>query len=308
MSAEAVSVPAAPRQIRCKDRKEWLAARRPLVTGSEAPIILGVAPWGSPMELYTEKLGLAIERPQSERMLWGQKLQRVVAEEYSERTGRGLVDLGEFTITISPRRPWMGATLDYLVTDKERGRGVLQVKTAFSAGEWDEGEPPVYQEVQLQHEIECADVAWGSLAVLVAGNRLLWADLDRNGRFLSVLVEKEEAFLERLRSQTPPPVDGREATAKALCALYSRDDGGAVALPPEAVMVSTQLVELEASREALDEEIDTRKNWLRAQIGEASMGLLPDGTGWSWKWQDRAAYQVAAGRTRPLRRVKNGRK
>jgi hypothetical protein len=37
----------------------------------------------------------------------------------------------------------------------------------------------------------------------------------------------------------------------------------------------------------MEEEIRARENALKAAIGDATMGVLADGSGWSWKTQRR---------------------
>lgn len=43
------------------ERTEWLEQRRKGIGGSDAPVIMGVNPWRSPMDLWLEKTGEYIE-------------------------------------------------------------------------------------------------------------------------------------------------------------------------------------------------------------------------------------------------------
>ena len=136
--------------IVCKNREDWLEQRKDLLTASDAASILGQNPWKSAMALYAEKLGLMPPQEETQKMRSGRKLQRAIAEMYSEDTGRTLVDPGEFTIAVHPEVPYVAATLDYRQKDKDQGEGVLEIKN--NEGEWID-EPPVYVQIQVQHQL-----------------------------------------------------------------------------------------------------------------------------------------------------------
>ena len=49
-----------PLVVICKDRAEWLEARKDGLGASDAPALLGISPWKSNVELWEEKCGLAV--------------------------------------------------------------------------------------------------------------------------------------------------------------------------------------------------------------------------------------------------------
>src|SRR3990167_10286820 len=99
--------------ITCADRPSWLEARRQGLGASDAPVILGLSPWKTPLALYAEKLGLEIEEPeQTEAMAWGLRLQPVIIAAFQEQNPeRVAIAKQEFVIDRSPEHPWMLASL-----------------------------------------------------------------------------------------------------------------------------------------------------------------------------------------------------
>lgn len=263
-------------------REAWLKERRAGIGGSDAPAVLGVSSFKTPLELFTEKLGLTDDAVQNERMEWGLRLEGAVIDAYGEKTGRDVKRGEQFTLTRSKRHDFMFATLDATINDPAKGPGTLQVKCSEYG--WDGEVPPEYL-VQIQHEMEVADLNWGSLAVLVRGNHFEHIDVDRHPRIVAHIVEREAEFMERLRKLEPPAAGPGDA--EALARLYAKTTGEVIALPPEAGAWIDEKVALEAEIKERSERLDHLKNCCRQILGEAVYGLLPDGRRISWKPVDR---------------------
>ena len=284
------------------DRATWLTARRAGIGASEAPALIGVSRWSSPLRLYAEKLGLAEPIDETEAMRWGTALEPIVADRYVEETKREVLAPPPFTIYHRPDRPWMLATPDRFVTKSARGVGGLEIKTTgfLKAEEWSE-EPPLRVEVQAQQQMCVMGWTWVSIAVLIGGQRFLWCDVERNDPFIARLIECGEAFIDRLKRQDPPPAD---ATAHDLLAkLYPTADGQSVPLP--AAALAWDATRLEAQEQlkhwkAVQDEADAL---LKGAMGAATFGVLPDGTTYRWKASERKGYVVRATTVRTLRRL-----
>lgn len=273
------------------DKTAWLKARREGIGGSDAPVVAGVDPWKSRLELYAEKLGLGVGDSGSEAAEWGLRLETAIAQAYQEETGREVTDEGQFTITYHPEHRFMRATLDRLVKDPKRGPGILQIKTtgAHYNKNW-ENDPPINFQVQLQHEIETAQVDWGSLAVLIGGQRFLHADMDRNDRFIEGLIEKEAEFWERVERMDPPEGNGSESTARALYALHPKDSGKTATLSLDLMGAAEQWEYAKEQIKQMEGLKQQAENSIKAAMGDASYGLLPNGVRFSWKHQERKGY------------------
>lgn len=283
----------------------WLKGRRHGIGASDASAVLGLNPWKSPLALYAEKLELSEPSDEeTEAMEWGTRLEPVIAEKYQAATGRQLAPVEPYTIYRSRRHPFMTATFDRLILGDPRGLGILQIKAvgAFKAEDW-EDEPPVYYQVQTQQEAMVAGAAWGSLAVLIGGQRFRHFDFTRNDRFLSVLVEREEAFWNRLLTQDPPPVDGSESAREILKRLYPKETPGLVVnLPAEAIEWDADLQQVKGLGKEYEEKRQTLENKIKAALGEAEAGICPNGLTYTWKASPRKGYVVADTIVRTLRR------
>lgn len=133
---------------------EWLAARRLGIGASEAAIALGVAPYGSPHELWLRKLGRWPDVEQSEAMELGLLLEDDVAELYRRRTGRRIER--EQVFLRGRQRPHLLATLDAVDSEGE----VVEFKTtsawAREVGEEGTDELPAHWLVQAHQQMYLA--------------------------------------------------------------------------------------------------------------------------------------------------------
>lgn len=265
-------------------RERWLEQRRSGIGGSDSARAVGLVP--GRYRLWAEKSGLIEPEDLSDRewIRWGLRLERSVGEGFAEDTGREVEFHTPFTLLRHPERPWMIDTPDaYQYCPTRSGRGALQIKTAgqFKAAEWSDG-PPVAYQVQLMHELEVTGCDWGTLAVLIGGQKLVWFDLDRHDRFIRAMVDQEAAFWELVTARRAPPVDGTEATAAALKALFPTDNGERVDLPAEADQWDTRLCELKEEIKQREAEKLLLENQLKAVIGEASIGVTPAGVAYTY--------------------------
>lgn len=290
------------------EREHWLAERRKGIGSSDAAAILGVHPYKSAYAVWAEKTGLIVEDSEQigEAALWGNVLEPVIAEQYSLRTGRILKDYGRHFIQRNPTYPFALATIDREIQPlDERGPGILEIKTVGLrlAHLW-EDEAPVYYQVQLQHQFLVTTLRWGSFAPLIGGQQLLpWPDEYPNERFLQILAEKEEEFWDRVKRRVPPPADGSESTRKTLNELYPKDSGTQVVLPGTAVEWDTELTQVKTQIKSLETRKTELENLFKAEIKEATKGVLPNEVVYTLKTTHKESHFVEGSTYRTLRRV-----
>jgi putative phage-type endonuclease len=282
--------------IKSTTEAEWREVRRQGIGASDAPAILGLSPWKSPIQLYADKLGLADDgTEETEAMRWGRRLEGVIIRAYAEDTDREARAGDPLTVHRSDEWPFMQTTLDgWVMTPSRPGMGVLEIKTTgfFRAEDWADGPPLMYQ-VQVQHALAVVGARWGSIAVLVGGQRLLWADIERHDGFIARLIEQERAFWDRLQAKEPPTVDDSTATTAVLKALYPAETAGLVVnLPGEAVDWDSAIQEAKVQIKAAETAKRLHENLLRAAIGEAEAGALSNGVVWKWGTREVKGYAV----------------
>lgn len=300
-------------------RQDWLEKRRNGIGGSDAAAVIGISPWKSPLALWAEKTG-QVDEPNLEELEyieWGQVLEDPIAQKYQQVTGRYLEDPGRFAIVQHPEKSFMHCTIDRKIHDAHEaieslpyyadGAGDLSIKNVgfFKATEWEEEAPLTYQ-VQMMHELAVTGLQWGSFAVLIGGQKFGWLDTPRNEKFISYLVEIEEEFWNLVIRGIPPEPDASDSTKEVLLRLYPQDTGESKALPEAFTAIRDRRQNLKDQIKAAEADIQLLENQIKAAIGEATFGLLPDGSGFSWKKQHRKEYFVKASDYRTLRVIKAG--
>lgn len=286
------------------DRELWLLERLQGIGASEAAMIMGMSPWGSPLSLYTEKTGLVQrESPDNERMEWGNRLEPVIIGAFAARTQRKVSRSGK--LYRSTAFPWALATFDaFCAVDGEERP--LQIKTtgAEHADEWSNGPPAAYA-CQVQWEMLVSDASCATIACLIGGQRMVWQDVPRDDAFIERLTIAGAAFWSHVESRTPPEADGSHWTSRALGRLYPQDTGEIVQLSASLIEVADQLELAKRVMALTDKEARTAESMIKAELGNASIGVLPDGRRYSWKLQKRAAYSVDASEARVFRTLKS---
>lgn len=291
------------------DEQEWLEGRRLGIGGSDAPAILGVDSWKSILDVYADKIGIPPSKEAGEPARWGKRLEAVLADAYVEESGRELVNHG-LHVFQNKERPWQLATLDReIVNVKDKpGPGVYESKcTSFRVHNEKEirEDLPVNFQIQVQHYLAVTDLEWGSIAILLDGNRLLWQDVARDDAFIKALNQQESEFWERVQNREPPPPESTETASRALRRLYAKSVNDIVELPIEAFEWDRRLVKAKEEIKHWEAEETAMGNLIKAALGEKEFGLLPDKvTTYSWKSSPRAGFTVEPTTVRPLRRLK----
>lgn len=288
-------------------REQWLSQRRHCLGASDVAAALGISPWKSQFQLWAEKTGNAEPDDLSNDLAVriGVALESVTLAEYSIRSGREVEPWPQEKMVRHPTIAWLACTPD-ATQFGEFYTGIVEAKTAGdrSTDDWDEG-PPLHYQVQLQTQLEVSGMDWGTIAVLFPGRReLRWWDFDRNDRFIAAMLPELGAFWRLVETRTPPPVDGSDSTRRVLRRLYPQDDGEVVELPPEAIDWANALEQAKIDIKAADGRKSLAENRLTAAIGDATIGLLPNGERYSWKAQTRRGHWVEESTFRVLRRMK----
>jgi len=283
-----------------QDRSAFLAERQRGIGGSDAPVILGLSTWKTPLELWAQKTGRAREIDDNPILRRGRKLEAVVVSEYEEETGR-TVETREGQLT-HPDLPWMIGHVDRVILDANRDSlGVLEAKAAnvFKIREWDD-EAPLVAQVQLQHYLAVMGYPWGSVAGLLGGLEFRYQDIDANPEFIANLIEREAAFWKLVQDDTPP--EPCAADASLLSRLFEAIEGQSITLPDDAIAWDRQRLEASAEIKRLEELKDDADAKLKYALGTAEIGLLPGGGKYTFKSTTRKSYTVAETTFRTLRR------
>ena len=286
-------------------RGEWLEARRSGIGASESPGIFGVGyAQQSPVTIWSSKTGgpeVEFDAAALKRMNRGKKMEPIIADEFAAEVGFPIGDPGEFTIYRSAEHPWLFATLDRFCIHPEFGPIPVEIKNVNGRfrGDWAEDEePPLKYVVQAMHQMAVTGTSHCYLVGLVGGDELVIRLLERNQRFIDTMVVKLREFWGFVERREMPPVDESEATRAMLGLIYPHDTGDEVSLPTDATEWDHELTDVKEKIKSLESRKTLLENQIRAAIGNASLGRLPFGEGYSWKEQTRSGIDAAMLRER----------
>jgi hypothetical protein len=256
--------------------------RASVVGAGEVAALFDASPWLTRFELYHRKVGTIATpefnavvdgQPENERIYFGVKLEPLIVEAACERWGY----VPDATPAKLTNGKGLGGHPDKIVTCPERGRGVLEVKTAdwLVAKGWGD-EPPLNYLLQAQTYAGLAGAKWADLIVLVGGNELRRFQYESRPALFAEIERRVAEFWSDLEAGREPPVD------------YSRDGKTLVEVLGEPTEELADLRDnLEAEQEAMDflaakarrDEADAAmeqaKTRLIERIGTAGRALLP---------------------------------
>lgn len=257
-----------------QDRKSWLALRTMGIGGSDAGTIVGDNPWKSPYALWLEKTGQLVPEDISDKdpVYWGTTLEDVVAKEFTKRTGKRVRRCGTMQNTT---HRWMLANVDRLIIGEQAG---LECKTtnSFNYKEWeDDGLPNSYY-WQCQHYMMCTGLPMWYIAVLIGGQHYDFKPVPRNEEDIAFLFYKEKDFWDLVQTKTPPPLDGSDATSKALKDQYPGGNTEPVELPEEAATALSLLDNAKKEKKRIDTLIKEQENRIKALMGDDEVAYIGD--------------------------------
>jgi putative phage-type endonuclease len=270
-------LPAAAQRV---DEGAWLAARQAGLGGSDVSAVLGLNPWKSAYEVWLDKTGQLPPTRSTYAMERGHRLESACAQWFCDQSGLSARRTGTW---VRLDEPWMRANPDRWVSD---GGGYEGKTTGEDWGNaWAHGETPA-QHAALQSMWCMAVTGLGHWYVAaLADSWFRWWRLPRDEALIGEMVDRCGTWWKRyVEADRPPPVDGSEATSKALKRAYARpepvwrDYRGPMPLSDMAEVPGLTLLREErrdlkvevAEREA---RIKKLENEIRARLGHCRVGL-----------------------------------
>lgn len=248
---------------------EWLEERVNGIGSSDMPIVAGEK--DGLLALWAVKAGLMEPEPIDERTAklfrWGHLMEPVIAQAYTEETGRPLVRINR--MLQSRDWPVARASLDRRSARKGERRGV-EIKNTRSP-RWDRFEAvPGDVQVQCQWQMYVAGLEVVDVAVLVSGSDLRIFEVPRDDPWIGDLLYLARKFWAQVESKTRPTVDGSESTRRTLARLHPSDDGIMLPRSAEFEDLARQFVSAKAAAKAAEDAEGTVGNAIRALLGEAA--------------------------------------
>lgn len=267
--------------------EEWLERRRRSVGGSDAAAIVGLNGWASPYSVWAEKTGRLPPKEDNEAMRQGRDLEAYVASRWAEATGKHVRRCN--AILTNSAYPFAHANIDRDVVGENAG---LECKTTsiLRLREFKSGEYPASYYAQCVHYMAVTGAERWYLGVLVLNQGFYCFDIKRDQAEIDALMAAEAAFWHYVQEDTPPPIDGSEATSAALETIYAEGRGGTVDLfGLDGEMKA--LLETKREMKALKERLALHENAIKERLGDAEEGRCGDYRA-VWKNQSRRTFDV----------------
>lgn len=286
------------------ERAEWKARRRQGLGASDLPAILGLSPWASPFSVWADKSGLLPdEDDESDFMEFGRWAELMIGPWFTDRTG--LLVAGEQMECTHKDEPWMRCTLDGLVFPDRKplaadvsmadALGPLQIKTTSPGRRWEEIPPHILAQEQWELHVTGMDRVW--IATL-HGRRLEIYELERDQADIDMMVDRARTFWhDHVLAGEPPEVDGSEATAAAIAAIYPTTTKGETADLDDVAGAFAMLAQAKADRKDAEAREDAAGNVIRWAMADAEEGRVRGLTACSLKSQTRKTTCAHCGAT-----------
>lgn len=253
---------------------------------ADSEFVGSVSPYCSGVRLWHEKKGNITPKPfDNPRMKAGRYFESGIAEwtqdEQPDWDIRKVDDYIEHA-TI----PGMGASLDYEIPNHPSGHAAMDCKLVAEhvwKKDWQSGEePPLHIILQLHHQMACAGMPHGVVAVRVDGGDLHLVDVPRNEDIITMCEQAVAAFWEAQKTGKEPDIRYDVTVARD---LYHTSDKEVVLDCSDASLASNivlmELVNAWAFDKAQGNQYakgaDAKANDMLAILKDADKALLPDG-------------------------------
>lgn len=200
-------------------RDEWLKMRIKGIGGSDAGTVIGVNKYKTNVQLWEEKTGITVPEDISDKpaVSFGKLAEPHLRELFHLDYPEYDLDYHEFYMYINDKYPFIFATLDGELTDKDGKKGILEIKTCTIQNsnqwnEWDDKLPDTYY-TQLLHQL--AATGWdfailrayiryyknGALRVTMREYRIEKSDVQAD---IDYLIQRESSFWKDVTNKTRP--------------------------------------------------------------------------------------------------------
>lgn len=203
-----------------RSRAEWLEERSKTIGGSEAAAVLGMNPWMSNVELWevkVEKTEKKEEDNQNVFTIYGTLAESHLRELFKLDYPSQRVFYEENNLFRNDRYPWAHASLDGWLENRDRKRGVLEVKTAnvMSGAQmvkWS-GKIPDHYFIQVLHEMAVYDADYAYVKAQLKRQKdgepyhitqHYFIDRRDVNEQIDYLMEAEKAFWEMVKDKVRP--------------------------------------------------------------------------------------------------------
>lgn len=272
-------------KIKTANHEEWLELRSHYIGGSDAAAVVGLNAYASPYSLWAEKTGKTPGFAGNLATEVGTFLEEFVAQKFAQETGKKVRKCN--ASFLNSEYPFAIANIDREIIGEDAG---LEIKTTDSLNmkKFSGGEYPANYYVQCVHYMAITGKQRWYLAVLIGNKEFKWFTIERDEAEIAALMTAEAEFWELVKTDTPPAVDGTQATSEAIKTIYAESDDSVCDLTAFSANLR-QYMALKKQIKELESLLDEAANGIKAFMGESGCGEC-DGFKVSWKSQTRSTF------------------
>lgn len=200
-------------------REDWLQARKHHIGGSDASACVGMNPYKTNVQLWEEKMGMVISEDISNKdyVRYGTEAEYYLRQLFSLDFPQYQVLYDENNMFLNSQYPWMHASLDGELVDKDGRHGILEIKTtnilqSMQREKWNNQIPDSYY-IQVLHYLAVTEYdfvilkaqlksEWGGeLKIATKHYFIEREDVEKD---IEYLIEGERKFWECVTSHRRP--------------------------------------------------------------------------------------------------------
>jgi putative phage-type endonuclease len=254
---------------------EWFEMRKGGITATGITAINGTSPYKTAYRLWAELTGQVGEQEVGAAAQRGQLLEQAVADYYTAETGHklrksnGIVRLKE--------HPWAMASLDRTIIGDTTG--LVEIKTSTSSA-WALAPVPQMYVDQVQWQMFITGASYCDVAVLLSGLVFRIERVEADPIYQTLLFDKAVAFLDLVKTKTPPPLTGNDSDT--LAEVKPQSSNTYAKADPQLDHIARLYIEAKAEAEAADAALKEMAIAIKEAIGE---GEGVKGHGWLATWK-----------------------
>lgn len=167
--------------------------RTGFIGGSDAPGVLGLSRWTTPLSIWAAKTGQVVDK-QEETLpqKLGKRLEPIIGELFTEHTGLKIRRVNDHQI--HKDYPFLAAQIDFRVVGDD---SIVECKSAsgWKAKEWKGEDIPQEYIIQAMHQLAVTGKDKCYVAVLIGGNQDFKIKVvERDEKMIAEMVKREVAF------------------------------------------------------------------------------------------------------------------
>lgn len=236
---------------------EWYELRRNSIGASEAPIILGISPYRSPLSLWEEKLGLIKSSiPENGAMKRGNEIEIIARDHYNLE----FHDDMKPAVAQSDKYPFLIASLDGI----NSLRNIMEIKYNKKSVHEDVRNKDIFPDhhyCQMQQQMLVTDQDECTYVSANAENDIVYRKVLRSDKYIDKMIDKLVEFWDKVQRFEQPSFSERD--------LQERDDTPWRTVASSLLSIRKLLEPYEILKK---QEEDLRKQLILLSNGRSSCG------------------------------------